>query len=308
MNRKNRVIKAIKNPGWLCGVILRRVLSPMLSDKTFIKWEYFFGIGRFPNLKNPQTFNEKLQWLKLYDRRPIYTQMVDKYAAKEYVASIIGEEYIIPTLGVWEKPEDIEWDKLPNQFVLKVSHDSGGLVICRDKSKLDKKAAIAKINKSLKTDYYKVHREWPYKDVPRRVIAEQYMEDNKTKELRDYKFFCMDEVCKALFIATERQRREEPYFDFFDTSFKHLDIRQGHPNAPQPPEKPENFELMVKFAEKLSKGLPEARIDFYEVNGKAYFGEITLFHFSGNVPFNPPEVDFEWGKWITLPNEWGGVS
>ena len=258
------------------------------------------------NLTNPKTFNEKLQWLKLYDRKPEYTTMVDKYAVKEYVAGIIGEEHIIPTLGVWDKPEDIDWDKLPNQFVLKVTHDSGGLVICKDKSKLDRDAAITRLRKGLKRDYFYSHREWPYKDVPKRIIAEKYMEDTKTGELRDYKFFCMDGVAKTLFIATDRQKREEPYFDFFDTEFRHLDIQQGHPNAPVSPARPETFEQMIKMAEAISKGMTEARVDFYEVNGKAYFGEITLFHFSGFVPFNPQSVDAEWGEWITLPDEIGG--
>lgn len=281
----------------------------ILTDRTHIKMRYKLKMGKKLNLKNPKTFNEKLQWLKLYDRKPIYTTMVDKYAAKQYVAERIGEEYIIPTLGVWDNFDDIDFTELPNQFVLKCTHDSGGLVICRDKSRFDIETAKAKLEKSQKRNYFLVHREWPYKNVPHKIIAEQYMEDTKTEELRDYKFFCFDGVAKALFIATDRQKEgEEVKFDFYDMDFKHLGFMQGHPNAAVSPAKPETFDEMRQLAEKLSKGIPHLRVDFYEVNGKAYFGELTFSHFSGMVPFNPEEWDETFGSWIKLPEEFGGVS
>lgn len=281
-----------------------------MPDEIYLKKKYGIRMGSELNLENPQTFNEKIQWIKLYDRKPIYTTMVDKYTAKQYVAERIGEEYIIPTLGVWDSFDAIDFSKLPTQFVLKCTHDSGGLVICRDKSRFDVKAAKEKLEKSLKRDYYLIHREWPYKDVPRRIIAEQYMEDTKTEELRDYKFFCFDGVAKALFIATDRQKEgEEVKFDFFDMDFKHLDFKQGHPNAAVTPAKPETFDEMRQLAEKLSKGIPHLRVDFYEVNGKAYFGELTFSHFAGMVPFSPEEWDETFGSWIKLPeNSGGGVS
>ena len=281
---------------------LLKKASHILPDKMYIKLKFYSRMGRFPDLKNPKTFNEKLQWLKLYNRNPEYTRMVDKYEAKKYVADIIGEEYIIPTLGVWDKFDDIDFDKLPDQFVLKCTHDSGGLVICRDKSKLDKDAARKKIEKSLKENYYWSTREWPYKNVKPRIIAEQYMEDGATAELRDYKFFCFDGEVKALFIATERASlTEETKFDFFDGDFVHLPFTNGHPNADVQPKKPEKFELMKKQAGILSKGIPHARIDFYEVDGKVYFGEITFFHWSGMMPFEPAEWDIRFGDWINLP-------
>lgn len=277
-----------------------------MSDEEYLKRLYKARIGRELNLSHPKTFNEKIQWLKLHDRKPIYTTMVDKYTAKQYVADRIGEEYIIPTLGVWDKFEDIDFDALPNQFVLKCTHDSGGLVICRDKSSLDKQKAKEKIERSLKKNYYWSGREWPYKDVKPRIIAEQYMEDTKTEELRDYKFFCFDGVAKALFIATDRQKEdEEVKFDFYDMEFRHLDFKQGHPNASVSPAKPETFNEMRQLAEKLSKGIPHLRVDFYEVNGKAYFGELTFSHFSGMVPFNPEKWDETFGSWIRLPENTG---
>ena len=255
------------------------------------------------NLKNPQTYNEKLQWMKLYYHNPLYTTLVDKYAVKQYVEERIGKEFLIPTIGVWDRFDDIDFEKLPQQFVLKCTHDSGGLVICKDKSKLDVQKAREIITKCLKHNFYFSGFEWPYKNVKPRVIAEQYMEDSKTKELRDYKFFCFDGVVKYLFIATDRQNREEPYFDFFDANFNYLDMRQGHPNAPILPEKPLCFEEMKVLAAKLSAGMPHVRVDFYEVDGKVYFGEFTFFHHGGWTPFDPEEWDLTFGKEITLPSK-----
>jgi hypothetical protein len=277
-------------------------MAIVLSDKTHIKVRYALKMGKKLNLENPETFNEKLQWLKLYDRKPEYTTMVDKVDVKKYVAERIGEEYIIPTLGVWNSFDEIDFDKLPNQFVLKVTHDSGGLVICKDKSTFDKKAAKKKIKKAMKRNYYLIHREWPYKNVQKRILAEQYMEDTKTKELRDYKFFAFDGVVKALFIASERQAADcETKFDFFDENFNHLPLSNGHPNANPTPEKPQSFEKMKELAAALSKGIPHLRVDFYEVNGRPYVGELTFSHWDGLVPFDPEEWDYTFGSWINLP-------
>lgn len=287
----------------ICLNILDRFFL-WLPDRLFIKLKYRFTLGMRLHLKNPVTYNEKLQWLKLYDRNPIYSTMVDKYEAKGYVANIIGEKYVIPTIGVWDSVDDIDWSVLPNQFVLKCTHDSGGLVICKDKTHFDYESAKTKINNAIKRNYFYRSREWPYKNLKPRIIAEQYMEDKKTKELRDYKFFCFNGIMKALFIATERQSKDdETKFDFFDADFRHLDVRNGHPNATIPPAKPESFEEMKNLAEKLSAKIPHLRVDFYEVNGKVYFGELTFFHWSGLMPFEPEEWDYKFGEWITLPQD-----
>lgn len=272
-----------------------------LSDEKYLKKQYKFWMGKELNLEHPKTYTEKIQWLKLNDRKPIYTTMVDKCEAKKYVAERIGEEYIIPTLGVWDNFDDIDFDALPNQFVLKCTHDSGGLVIVRDKSKLDKAKARKKINKCLKTNYFYHGREWPYKNVKPRIIAETFMEDSETSELRDYKFFAFNGEAKALFVATERQKAgTEVKFDFFDMEYKHLPIRNGHPNADVPPQKPKCFDEMKVLAGKLSEGIPQLRVDFYEVDGKVYFGELTFAHFGGTVPFEPDEWDKTFGDWIDL--------
>lgn len=273
-----------------------------LDDETYLKKVYKLQMGKDLNLENPQTFNEKLQWLKLYDRKPEYTQMVDKYEAKKYVANKIGEEYIIKTLGVWDKFDDIDFSVLPNQFVLKTTHDSGGVIICKDKSTFDINKAKEKLEKSLKRKYYYVWREWPYKNVKPRIIAEEYMVDESGYELKDYKFFCFDGKVKALFVAKDRTKvDEETKFDFFDENFNHLPFTNGHPNSAPPYIKPQNFEKMKELAGILSKEIPHLRVDFYNINGKIYFGELTFTHWSGMVAFEPEEWDYKLGSWINLP-------
>lgn len=281
---------------------ITRVFPALLSDKIVIKALFYFEIGYKLNLKNPKTFNEKLQWVKLHDRDPIMTKMVDKYEAKQYVADKIGEEYIIPTLGVWDSFNNIDFEKLPNQFVLKTTHDSGGVVIVKDKSNLDIKEAREIVVKSMKYDFYQKFKEWPYKNVTRRVIAEKYMED-ESGELRDYKFFCFNGKVKALYIATDRFKKEEDTkFDFFDENFNHLPFTNGYPNATRPIKRPGSFEKMKELSEVLSKDLRHLRVDLYEINGNIYFGELTFTHLSGLIPFNPIEWDYKFGEWIKLPN------
>ena len=281
--------------------ILRKI-SHLIPDKMFLKIKYKQRTGRKLNLNNPKTYSEKLQWLKLYDRRPEYSMMVDKFEVKKYIGEKIGGEYIIPTLGVYDKFEDIDFGELPNQFVLKCTHDSGGLVICSDKSKLDLQKAKRKINKSLKSNYYWHSREWPYKSLKPRIIAEQFMVDESGFELKDYKFFCFDGDVKALFVAKDRNTEgEETKFDFFDADFNHLPFTNGHPNSTPPYFKPENFDKMKELASVLSKGIPQVRVDFYNINGKIYFGELTFFHWGGLMPFDPNEWDETFGSWIKLP-------
>lgn len=291
---------------WFAGLDRRGLLN-CLSDKAYLSLRYRLVFNKKLNLKEPLTYNEKLQWLKLYDRKLIYTRLVDKNEVKKYVADIIGEEYIIPTLGVWDSFEQIDFDVLPDQFVLKCTHDSGGLVICKDKVLLDKTAAKEKISKCLKRNYYWHGREWPYKNVRPRIIAEKYMQDAKEREedaLTDYKFFCFDGEPKAMFIATDRAKEDtETKFDFFDMVFNHLPFTNGHPNSDKTIQKPEQFELMIELAKKLSEGFPQVRVDFYEAEGKIYFGEITFSHWSGMVPFEPDEWDYIFGSWIKLPTK-----
>lgn len=289
----------LKNFFFRCFAYL---LRPTCFDELYLKVMFRKAMGYWMDFNNPMTFSEKLQWLKLYDHNPLYTIMVDKFKAKEYVRNLIGEKYIIPTLGVWSSFDDIDFDRLPNQFVLKCTHDSGGLIVCKDKSRFNKFRAKQKLEACLKSKFYRLNREWPYKNVPPRIIAEKYMEDAETKELRDYKFFCFDGVVKSMFIASDRQSDcGDTKFDFFDDDFNHLDFLQGHPNANQIPAKPICFEEMKLLAAKLSQGIPHVRVDLYEMNGQVYFGELTFFHYSGLTPFKPIEWDYKFGEWLLLP-------
>lgn len=271
-----------------------------VPDIPYIQMYYFARFRRLCNLRNPVTYNEKLNWLKLHDRRAEYVRMVDKYEAKEYVAGLIGREYIIPTLGVWERFDDIDFNALPDQFVLKCTHDSEGVVIVRDKSRMDIEAARDKIEAAMKCNFYYIGREWPYRNIKPRIIAEQYMEDHVDGELRDYKFFCFNGEPKAMFIASERGPGTTK-FDYYDLDFHHLDLIQHYPNAAKPPRKPDTFEQMIELARTLTRGIPHVRADFYEVDGRLYFGELTFFHFSGFMPFQPAKWDKIFGKWLELP-------
>lgn len=274
----------------------------VLPDKWYLFFRFKNRVGYWPHLNHPRTFNEKLQWLKLNDRHAEYTQMVDKIDAKKYVASIIGDKYIIPTLGVWNSVDEIEWDKLPNQFVIKVSSDSGGIVVCKDKQTLDIEKAKEKLSNGWGKNYYVHNKEYPYRDLTPRIIAEEYKEDESGYELRDYKIFCFNGEPKILFVTSDRQKAgEDTKFDFFDLNWNHLPFTNGHPNSKEFIAKPKNFEEMLEIAKKLSVGIPQVRIDLYNCNGQIYFGEITFFHWSGMTAFDPIEWDFKLGKMIKLP-------
>lgn len=295
-----------KEPYYYYYYFLRKShLCNLLSDRAFTLIEYRANVGKKLNLDKPVLYNEKLQWLKLNDHNPLYTTIVDKYEVKSYVSKLCGGEYLIPTLSKWDDVEDIDFESLPNQFVLKTNHSGGntGVVICKDKGTFDFEVAKKKLKKSLLTDSYKVSREWPYKNVKRCIIAEPYMEDSATGELRDYKFFCFNGEPQALFVASERQRKEEPCFDFFDMDYNHLNLRCSHPQADVPPQKPQSFDEMIRLAKILSKEFIHVRVDLYEINGRPYFGELTLYHWEGLMPFYPEEWNYTFGSWLKLPIE-----
>lgn len=275
-------------------------IASFVPDSLFIRLKYRKAFGRWPDLKHPRTFNEKLTWLKLYDHNPIYTTMVDKYEAKKYVASIIGEEYIIPTLGVWDQAEDIDFDALPDKFVLKATHDSGRVIICKDKGKLDRKKAVDEMRESLKRDFYAVTREWPYKDVRPRIIAEQLLE-SPDGELPDYKVHNFNGTPEAILVCRDRFVESGLTEDFFDTEWNHMDVRRpAHPNARVQEKRPAELEKMLDLSKKLAGGYPFMRTDFYCVGGKIYFGEITLYPASGAVPFIPGNFDGMFGDKLDI--------
>ena len=295
---RSRIIKYIKNPVNIAFFLQNRCNFPVLPDKLYLKLFYKNTFGRKLDLKNPKSYNEKLQWLKLYDRKPEYIAMVDKCEAKRYVAGIIGPEYIIPTLGVWDRFDDIDFDTLPDQFVLKCTHDSGGVVIVKDKSTLDIPSARKVLEKSLKRNYYYSGREWVYKNIHPRILAEQYLDT--PKGLEDFKFFCFSGEVKCMGQIAGRGTPDISN-DFFDENGNWIDLHIDYPNAKVRPELPKTFAEMKRLAEILSARIPHVRVDLYEVEGKVYFGEFTFFIGSGLLHLEPEEWDLKLGDMLTLP-------
>ncbi len=280
-------------------------ITRIIPDKLYIMMVYYYHFHKFPNLKHPQTLNEKIQWLKLYDRRPEYIRMVDKTTAKDYVAEIIGYEHIIPTLCIWDRAEDIDFNSLPNQFVLKCNHDSGTIVICRDKNNFDYDSAIAKLSRGLSKNAFWYGREWPYKNIKPRILAETYMTDSDdATELTDYKFYCFNGVVDCVVCCYERQSGD-PKFYFFDRNWKLKRYNKRGKSAPEnfTMPKPDNIMEMFDLAEKLAAHInsPFIRVDLYNSKGKIYFGELTLYPSSGFDVGRLPETDLLFGQMVKLP-------
>lgn len=292
----------INNPALIFESLGARGFFRWMSDEKYLKKLYRIRMGKKLDLDNPQTYNEKLQWLKIHDRKPEYTQMVDKAEAKKIVAGKIGEEYIIPTLGVYEKWDDIDFDKLPNSFVIKCTHDSGGLVIVKDKNSFDKKAAKKKINKSLKRNYYYGLREWPYKDVKPRIIIEEFISNEGNGDaLTDYKFFCFKGKADCVMVCIDREIKDTKFY-FFNKKweFKRLNIRGINVSKDFTLPKPKRIDKMFEIAECLSKDYPFVRVDLYQSCGKIYFGEMTFFPESGFDGNLLRETDNYFGRLIDI--------
>ncbi len=296
------ICNAICHPHITLQNLLWRVAPHISNDAFYIKLKHWIVFGRPCNLKHPKSFSEKLQWIKLHDRKPVYHQMVDKVEMKQFVTERLGEGYVIPTLGVWDNFDDIDFASLPNEFILKNTNDSGTYYICRDKSELNIEDARKRLSATWGRDYYVYSREWPYKGLQHRIIAEPLLHDEKSPYLLDYKFYTFNGKPELFFIATDRLAKDGLKIDFFDTQGKHLDINQEHYRGnPQCPPIPNNLSKMVELAEILAQDTYHLRVDFYEVNDKIYVGELTFFDGGGFVRFTPKEVDLKYGKMIKLP-------
>lgn len=284
---------------------IKKGVFKYLGDKSYLKLLYWSYMGKKLHLKNPKRFTEKLQWLKLYDRKPYYTAMVDKYTAKEYAAAIIGSEYIIPTLGVWDSPDEIDFDQLPGKVVLKTTHDSGTVKVIDQSKGFDRDALIQYFKTRQQRNLANLTKEWPYQGVKPRIIAEQYIEGPETEtgehELRDYKFFSFNGIVKCMKIDYDRFTCH--HANYYGRNRERLPF--GEKKFPSDETKvvelPVHFDEMVHLAEKLAKDIPFIRVDFYEANGKVYFGELTFFPASGLGPFEPDEWDYTLGSWLKLP-------
>lgn len=298
----NRIMRLIRNPYKLKYNIYKRFFIRNVSDKAYLEALYAAAFGKKLNLEAPVTYNEKLQWLKLYDRNPEYTSLVDKYDVKAIVAAIIGEDYIIETYGIYNSFEQIDFSTLPNKFVLKCTHDSGSIVICNNKEDLSFADSRKKLEKRLHNNPFWDSREWPYKNVQPRIICEKLLENDDKSEILDYKFMCFNGEPKCVFICSNRLENNL-CVDFYDMEWNHMPFQRHYPNNPKAFAKPLNFNLMIELSKKLSAGKPHVRVDFYEVNGKVYFGELTFFPGSGVEEFSPESYDELFGSWINLPEK-----
>ncbi len=286
------------------NVLAVRGCFDKVPDEEYLKKRFRAHFNCSLNIENPKTFNEKLQWLKLYDRKAEYTVMVDKYRVREYISNKIGNRYLVPLLGVWDSPDEIDFSSLPDKFVLKCNHNSGtGMCICTDKSSLNIEQVKENLRKGLKQDYYLTGREWIYKDVPRKIIAEQFLKSD-AGGLTDYKIHCFNGVPKFILVCCDRFAESGLTEDFYTPQWEHMDIKRPDiPNATAPIQKPKELEQMLMLAEKLSKNIPFIRIDFYYVEGKIYFSELTFFPASGFDSFEPKIWDEKFGEWLTLPTK-----
>ena len=296
MNRKH-LHSLMRNPKLLLVGLLSARPFAWIPDSWYLKVNYRCRTGLSLNLENPRRFNEKLQWLKLHDRQPIYTTCVDKYAVRAHVGRIIGEEYLIPIYGVWDSVDEIDFAKLPEKCVLKCTHDSGSVAII-DKN-TDKATLKKKLKKWLSHDYYIRGREWPYKDVKHRVICEKFMQNAASEGLTDYKFFCFHGEPKLLIVCTERTEMG-PKVTFMDMDWEKLPFERHYPASDVPIKKPANFELMIQLSKKLAAGFPFVRVDLYEIRAKVYFGELTLYPGGGFEEFKPDEWDEKLGALIDI--------
>lgn len=297
-----------KNPSQIVKAAFNKLVSMdrlhWMPDKSFLKLRYWSLTGKKLNLEDPKTLNEKLQWLKLYNRDPFYRKLVDKQDVKEYIAQTIGEEYLIPTLGVWDRFEDIDFDSLPQRFVLKCTHDSGSVVLCGDKDTFDIAAAREKLNDKLSKSLFWEGREWPYKGLKPRIIAEQYMENEDGSELVDYKFFCFGGDPEFVYVSQGLSDHHTARISYVSMDWKPEPFhRSDFMQFEEIPSKPKNFDKMVEFSRKLASDYPFVRVDFYEICGKLYFGEITFFPGSGYTEFKPDEWNLFWGKRLVLPKD-----
>ncbi len=298
----NKIIGAIKNPVRILQFCSRRGWLNWMSDARYLKIVYKARMGKKLDLDAPKTFNEKLQWMKIHNRNSLYSMLVDKYEVRGYVRDRLGEKYLIPLLGVWDKAEKINYNELPKQFVLKCNHDSGSVIVCRDKEKLDIETANRKLNRCLKNNGYGYSREWPYKNVKPRIIAEKYMEDGNTSGLTDYKFYCFNGKPEYLYVSQGLEDHTTAQISFLTTDWEFAPFsRSDYKSFDSLPKKPLGFEEMKVIAAKLSEGHPFLRVDLYQIGNQIYFSELTFTPCGGFMPFDPEEWDRIFGDMIQLP-------
>ncbi len=289
--------------GYVSKMWHSKYVQMWVPSKIYIKIQYRNYTGKRLDLRNPQTFNEKLQWLKLYDRNPLYTNLVDKYKVREFISQTIGEEYLIPLLGVWDKFDEIDFGELPNKFVLKPNHTSGDVFICKDKTKVNFDELRTKVNAWLEREYYWEHREWPYKNIKPRIICEKYMVDESGIELKDYKFLCFNGEPKIIQVMSGRKNGNY-YINHYDINWDRVEIhRKRCAENPKGIDKPAGLQTMIDISRRLSRDIPFVRVDLYSTARQILFGEMTFYPVSGYMDFQDERWDYKLGSWIELPYE-----
>lgn len=297
-----------ETPAKLMYGLERLGLLGWMKDSTYLKKTYKLAFGRKLDLDDPKCFTEKINWYKLYYRDPLMSKCADKYAVREYIEEKIGSKYLTTLYGVWDNFEEIDFDALPDEFVLKATNGSGDVYVCKDKNKLDKEKARKVLTKYQNKNFSGRTKEWAYYGLPYKIIAESLIHSTDGKAIKDYKFFCFEGEPKFLFVGTDRDT--EVKFDFFDTDWNWIDVRNGHENNPDRPKRPEHLEEMLDVARKLSADFPHVRVDLYEEEGKVYFGELTFYHFGGFTKFEPESYDYEFGKYFnveSIKNNYSGL-
>ena len=296
--------KILKEPE-MAGIYFMVLTARLWPAELYLKCYYYLHLHEWPNLKHPRNFNEKLNWLKLHDRNPLYTKLADKCEVKKYVAEKIGSDKVIPLLGVWDHFDEIDFDQLPDQFVLKCTHDSGGFRICKDRNSFDYEEARRFFDKELRKNFYWNKREWVYKDIKPRIIAEPYIDSLGRPESFEYKLTCMNGVCKVFTLCTgiAHSDFELRTNDNYDRDFNHLPWYAYYKNSKKPVQIPPQANEMIEYAEKLSEGIPQVRVDFYIINDKVYFGEMTFYTWAGIIEFTPPEWNDIMGSWLELKTD-----
>lgn len=295
-----KIKKIIRKPKIILMYILARINLKFIPDESFLKLSYWTHMNKRLNLSSPETFNEKIQWLKLNDRKEIYTTLVDKYAVRKYIEKKIGGQYLIQLFGAYDSFEEIDFEVLPNSFVMKPNHTSGDIFICKNKNEIDYKKLKKIVQKWLERDYYWVHREWPYKNIKKKIIIEKYIENLSSNGLIDYKLMCFNGKVKCSFLCLNRNSSEGLNVDFYDLKWNKMPFERHYPKSNQTISKPINYEKMIEYAEILSEGIPFIRVDFYETDEKLFFGELTLYPGAGIEEFTPEKYDYELGSWIEI--------
>lgn len=301
MGIKNRIkeLKHDYSKRWPLYFVLRKPIGCLLSDKQFVKLLYYLNFGRKCDLKNPSTFNEKIQYLKLYNRKQVYTIMADKYLCKEYVGNLIGSKYVVPLVAVFNSTSEINIEELPSKFVIKTTHGCGGMIIQKGNGSIDYSSRFKELEKSLRSNYYNIGREWPYKNIKPRIIVEELLEDPSRDQIIVYKFFCFNGVPFIVQVIQD-DKKETETIDYFDMEWNLLDLKQNFPNSENHLSKPYSFDEMKDIAARLSIGFPFLRVDLYEVNRRIYFSEFTFFSDNGTKRFEPECWDSILGEKIDL--------